>query len=37
LKLAKHDGILRDVVLLAERDDRFISVFGHSDHVHEED
>lgn len=37
LKLANSDGILRDVVLLAERDDRLISVFDNSVHVHEED
>jgi hypothetical protein len=36
LKLENLDGILRNVVLLAERDDMLISNFDHSVHVDEE-
>jgi hypothetical protein len=36
LKLENLDVILRNVVLLAERDDMLISSFANSVHVHEE-
>jgi hypothetical protein len=36
LKLENLDVILRNVVLLAERDDRLISSFAYSVRVHEE-
>jgi len=36
LKLANEDVILRGVVLLAERDDRLISIFRQFEPLHEE-